>query len=152
MPLKIHLLNKRFLSYVTPNRDLNIYLHLDLKMDLAQDKVGANILPVEQNTEKGPRQEKDHLFENTLLSMLYLATGICQALSQMAGSDSSHPQHRYSTVQHKISDILSHQSHANYHSQFQGKPCVAMVNLKESVHQQTGNKDQTPYYMTACCL
>lgn len=35
IPLKIHLLNKRYLSYVTPNRDLNIYLHLDLKMDLA---------------------------------------------------------------------------------------------------------------------
>lgn len=35
MPLEIHLLNKRFLSYVTHNIDLSIYSNLDLKMALA---------------------------------------------------------------------------------------------------------------------
>lgn len=56
MPLKIHLLNKRFFSYVTQNRDLNAYSHLDLKMGVAWAKVGANTLPVEQNTEPSSRK------------------------------------------------------------------------------------------------
>lgn len=105
-PLKIHLLNKRFLSYVTRNGDLNIDSRLDLETDLVQARAGANA-PLLNRAQKS-RQGKGHLFGKTLLSMLYLAAGRCQALSQMAGSDSSHPQRRYSTVQHKISDILSH--------------------------------------------
>lgn len=76
------------------------------KWVLAWAEVGASVLELSRT--QGSRQAKGHLSETSLLSMLSAATGMCQALSQMAGSDSSHPQRRGSTVQQKISDILSH--------------------------------------------
>lgn len=90
MPLKIHLLNKSCLSYGTQSRDLCVRSHPGLEMGVAEAKVGGQTF-FQLSGIQSPHRGKGHLFENTLLSMLYLATGMCQALSQMAGSDSSHP-------------------------------------------------------------